>query len=182
MTSIGDIAFQECTALTSITFPNSLTSIGNAAFQKCTALASITFSNSLRNIGTGAFSSCSSLKLINIPKSMTSIGMGAFSSCSSLKSIIIPSSVKTIYDYTFSGCTGIESIVYKGKYDPGASSSSVFSVKDIIVKVPSTYRNETFCGLSNLILGQFETIQYNQRSARKLFVMLSLLILLLQCS
>lgn len=35
--SIGDVAFNGCTALTSITFPNNLCTIGNYAFSGCTA-------------------------------------------------------------------------------------------------------------------------------------------------
>ena len=42
VTTIGDMAFVECTNLTSITIPNSVTMIGSTAFYNCTSLTSIT--------------------------------------------------------------------------------------------------------------------------------------------
>ena len=56
MTSIGDFAFYGCTALTSITIPNSVTSIGQYAFYDCTALESITIPDSVTSIGSYVFS------------------------------------------------------------------------------------------------------------------------------
>ena len=41
VTSIGDGAFADCHALTTITIPDSVTSIGDRAFQSCNALESI---------------------------------------------------------------------------------------------------------------------------------------------
>ena len=42
VTSIGNSAFNYCTSLASITFPNSVTNIGTQAFDNCQSLASIT--------------------------------------------------------------------------------------------------------------------------------------------
>jgi hypothetical protein len=43
LTSIGDYAFQNCTALASIEIPASVTSIGYVAFSGCSSLKNVTF-------------------------------------------------------------------------------------------------------------------------------------------
>ena len=84
---IEDKAFYECSALDSVTIPNSVTWIGEQAFSRCSALTSITIPNSVTSIGLEAFWGCLGLTSITIPNSVTSIGDSAFSDCSGLTSI-----------------------------------------------------------------------------------------------
>ena len=108
MTNIGEWAFCNCFALTSVTIPNSVTSIGAAAFYNCSGLTSITIPNSVTSIGSSAFYACSGLKSITIPNSVTSI-VGAFKKCSGLTSVTIPNSV-TKFDGAFQGCSNLTSV------------------------------------------------------------------------
>ena len=110
VTSIGDEAFRGCSALTSITLPNSVTSIGNYAFDGCSSLTSITLPNSVTSIGGFAFYACSSLTSVTLGNSVTSIGGSAFSGCSSLTSVTLGNSVTSIGGSAFSGCSSITSI------------------------------------------------------------------------
>ncbi len=110
ITSIGDLAFYNCSSITSITIPDSVTSIGDSAFRNCSSLTSITIPDSVTSIGDDAFNGCSSLTSVTIPDSVTSIGGYAFSGCSSLTSITIPDSVTSIGWYSFSRCSGLTSI------------------------------------------------------------------------
>ena len=89
VTNIGDMAFYNCTALTSVTIPNSVTTIGTQAFQDCRALTSVTIPNSVTSIGDSAFYGCSSLTGVTIPDSVTSIGDYAFSSCTALTTFTV---------------------------------------------------------------------------------------------
>ena len=111
MTSIGTNAFQNCTSLASITFPEGVVSIGDNAFKRCTGLESITFPSSLKSLGMTAFSGCSSLKSVTFPDGMETIGNGAFSLCSSLTEVSIPSSVTSIGMSAFGGgCTNLTTV------------------------------------------------------------------------
>ena len=55
ITSIGELAFYNCTSLTSITIPNSATSIGEFAFYNCTSLTRINFLGNAPALGTDVF-------------------------------------------------------------------------------------------------------------------------------
>ncbi len=118
VTSIGVLAFDNCSSLTSVTIPNSVTSIGGAVFYNCSSLTSVTLSNNITELpyyyesgsSYGFFENCSSLTSITIPNSVTSIGESAFANCSSLTSIDIPNSVTSIGESAFANCSSLTSI------------------------------------------------------------------------
>ena len=129
VTSIGQLAFSNCTGLTSVTIPNSVTSIGWNAFYN---VPNIVYSGDATGSPWGARSrngyvdgylvysnntkitlrACSSAAQgeIIIPNSVTSIGSSAFSSCSGLTSVTIPNSVTSIGRSAFYQCTGLTSV------------------------------------------------------------------------
>jgi len=109
VTSIGQSAFQSCSALTSVTIGNSVTSIGTGAFANCTGLSTVTIGNSVTSISDSVFANCYTLTSVTIPDSVTSIGNYAFYFCSGLNSITIGNSVTSIGDNAFGG-TGLTSI------------------------------------------------------------------------
>ena len=129
VTTIGDLAFGYCSALTSVSMP-SVTTIGNSAFERCSALTSVEMP-SVTTIGGYVFYECSSLTSISMPSvttiggyafyncnaltsvsmpSATTIGSGAFYYCFALTSIDIPASVSMIGDYAFSLCNALTSV------------------------------------------------------------------------
>jgi hypothetical protein len=95
--SIGQSAFQSCTALTIVTIPNSVTSIITDAFRACTALTNVIFTptSTVASIGQNAFRGCSSLTSITIPNSVTSIGSNAFFN-SGLTTVTISSATASV--------------------------------------------------------------------------------------
>lgn len=110
ITSIGVLAFADCTSLKRITIPDSVTSIGLNAFDHCTSLTSITIPNSVTSIGTYAFYNCTSLKSVLIPEGVTEIDSGAFTNCASLASVTIHSRVTNIGHMAFENCISLTSI------------------------------------------------------------------------
>ena len=55
ITKIGEDAFNECKALTTIKLPNSLKTLDKQAFRSCRNLKNVEYSNQLETIGEGAF-------------------------------------------------------------------------------------------------------------------------------
>ena len=108
--TIGDLAFADCTGLTSVTIPNSVTSIGISSFASCSSLKSVSIPTSVTYIGAGAFLKCSSLTSVAIPNSVTAINENTFWDCTGLTHIDIPNSVKSIGDGAFDDCIGLTSM------------------------------------------------------------------------
>ena len=142
VTSISNSAFYYCTALTSVTIPNSVTSIGNSAFDYCSGLTSVNIPNSVTTIGSNAFSSCSGLTSITIPNAVTTIGYSAFFGCSGLTSVNIGNSVTSIGSSAFYGCTGLTSITVE-------SGNSTFDSRDNCNAIIETASNTLVFGCKN---------------------------------
>ena len=92
----------------------SVTSIGGSAFSGCSALTSVTIPNSVTSIGESAFSNCSNITSITIPNSVTSIGQSAFSGCASLTSVTWNAKRCNVdgYDLPFDGCSAITTFTF----------------------------------------------------------------------
>ena len=96
VTFIGNLMFQDCTALTSVTIGNSVTIIGSQVFNGCTSLTSVTIPNSITTIGEMMFQNCTSLRSVTIPNSVTSILPNAFTGCTALTKIILADGTTTL--------------------------------------------------------------------------------------
>ncbi len=86
-TDIAPYAFARCEALEELTI-NQCYSIQGSAFDKCTSLKRIVFPEGLTRIYSMAFESCSSLQSIEFPSTLTTIEHLAFVNCTSLDTIV----------------------------------------------------------------------------------------------
>ena len=133
--SIGNYAFDGCSALTRVVLPSSLETIGSKAFYHCSALASINFPSSLVTIGNYAFEECVSLEGDVVVPLLTSLGeisfyktnissfsadiltsipnkaydKGVFQNCTNLRTLNLPNIV-TIGSNAFYGCTALANV------------------------------------------------------------------------
>lgn len=134
VTTIGDLAFLDCTSLISVTIPNSVTTIGGyGAFFLCTSLTNVIIPNSVTSIGRDAFARCTSLMSATIGNSATSIGDGAFRSCTNLTSVTIGNSVTSIWSHAFQDCTSLSGVYFQrnttslgANVFDGASNATVY--------------------------------------------------------
>ena len=161
---IGDSAFNECSALTSVALP-AATSIGDTAFYKCSALTSVALP-AATSIGSGAFSYCKALTSVAFP-AVTSIGSGAFDECIALTSIDFPLAT-SIELSAFYSCSALTSVAFPVATSIGLSAfekcSALTSVALPVVtsigdyafsecsKLTTMYigtKSDTVCTLSN---------------------------------
>lgn len=122
LTSIGENAFQNCTALPAITIPAAVTFIGNNAFLNAIRIKDVYISDLASYCQIHMYSTLSSPlcsygrlhcngKLVEdlvIPASVKEISDYAFLGCTSFTSVTIPTTVEKIGFFAFSACQNIE--------------------------------------------------------------------------
>ena len=89
VTSLGYSCFRGCSAMTSISIPNTVTSLDTFCFYNCTGLTSITVPSSVTSLGSSCFRNSNNVTSITIPSSVTNVGYACFEGCSALTSLIM---------------------------------------------------------------------------------------------
>ena len=189
--TIEDRAFESCESLSVVLFAegSQLTSIGQIAFENCISLTEIAIPDSVTDIGYYAFNGCTSIEEINIPKNVNSIGYRAFSDCENLininadennetyKSIdgvlfskdgetliicpegkqgayAIPEGVTNIGENAFSSCVKLSEVIIPEGVKNIGNSAFVWCRGLTIITIPASVTNmehDTFRGCENLI-------------------------------
>ena len=101
--TIGNYAFNSCTALTEITVPGSVETIGNYAFNGCTALTNANLEAGVKTIGDYAFYN-TPLNEITLNEGLETIGKKCFSASGYriVKPVYIPSTLTSVGEDAFS--------------------------------------------------------------------------------
>ena len=165
VTSVGNYAFNGCSALTSIDLPQ-LTTIGNYSFQQCTGLTTLNLP--VITINQNAFYRCTNLTSISLPN-CTSIAGSAFRNtsvpsgvelivnlpeCTSLgnyafgyspvKSVSIPK-IQTLGQNVFDRCTNLTSITI-----PSTVSGSLYGLCYGCTNLQSVTLSDGITSISNM--------------------------------
>ena len=153
--SIGEAAFFEGRKITTLTIPNTVTTIGNQAFEACTALTNVTFTGTnadkvqLSSLGEKAFKDCYELVYFNLQTEtpyFTSMGDYCFERCHKLSTTAVNSNIlprfkgTTINQGVFRCCcTGLTEVIIpstittiknKGFHGTNALASLTFADRD----------------------------------------------------
>lgn len=141
VTSIGDYAFEDCSALKMLDIPQSVTEIGSKAFRGCSALTSLELPQTVNRIGNTAFQGCSNLETINIPCGVKLIEKDTFHGCEKLNDVTIPAGVTSIGNNAFEACKTFKNI----KIPEGVTKIGTNAFEDCTqletVGIPSTATN-----------------------------------------
>lgn len=89
--------------------------IGQGAFNQNSALTRVTLPESVTHINTNAFYFCENLTELTLPKNLESIDPFAFFNCTSLKELTIPAGVSFIGHNAFAFCSGLSSLTFLGE-------------------------------------------------------------------
>ena len=159
--SIEDNAFRECSALKSITIPDSVktikpfafaycSSLANAVigkglgtipsycFYECEKLAEVTIGENVTEIQDSAFSGCSSLTEAALPDKLEILGSSAFMGCSSLTKVTMGNELTTLNDSTFSGCKALTDITLSKKLKTIGNNNFRDCIKLESIAIPDT--------------------------------------------
>lgn len=148
VTAIGDHAFTNCSALTTVRIntDGNLTTIGDYSFDNCQKLATLRLNTNgkLISIGTYAFSECEALTTLTIPDGVTTIGERAFFYCVGITDMTIPDSVTSVGQEAFEQLKSLKNLTIPGELDTrdwlwcASSVESVTFTGTRVVSIPHT--------------------------------------------
>lgn len=120
--TISARAFEKCESLTGVEFSQGLTTLGSLAFLNCSSLQEVALPDSLTKFVSGSssfgsgsqFEGCSSLSIVSLGKKMTTIPEERFRECAKLTEIYIPASVNKLEYHSLGYPTSVKDIYYGG--------------------------------------------------------------------
>ena len=106
---IGNQCFQNNTVIKTLVLPARITSIGNNAFNGCTALQTATMPG-VTKVNQGTFSGCTSLVDVDCPNLKNIASYGAFQNCTSLVELKVSADMTAFSSDTFRSCTSFTTL------------------------------------------------------------------------
>lgn len=107
--AVGMKAFYANNTLQKVVFPNELERIDDSAFEDCTALTEVTWPEKLGELGASAFAGAGLVHLV-LPEGVTELPDNAFAGCTALESVSFPAGLEKVGAYAFYGCTALKKV------------------------------------------------------------------------
>ena len=110
---IGERAFEKCSVLTIITFPNndSITLIPSRMFYDCKKLHTIHLPQNLQKISNSSFYNCDGIKSMSFPNTLKEITYRGFSNCDNLEYISLQEGMVSIANEAFINCKKLKKVI-----------------------------------------------------------------------
>ncbi|MDE7163475.1 MAG: leucine-rich repeat domain-containing protein [Clostridia bacterium] len=143
VTSVGKLAFSDCTKLESIAFESGLIEIGERAFEGCSALATLTLPDTVKTIGANCFYGCA-FESVNTA-GVEALGNLAFYNCANVVSFNLPNIV-TIGERAFGGCEKLTEMTIGNRLESCAANLNVLSK----ISIDSPVQDKMFQWAENL--------------------------------
>ena len=128
--TLGVKFFMNCTALTSVTLPNSITRLGELVFYSQNGdtngngvVDPMEASKFLTDSPSYAFAGCTSLASINL-SNIYWIGTHAFDGCTSLTTVTFGKYLSVVGDYAFANCTSLQTVDFSQMTSTWLNSSA----------------------------------------------------------
>lgn len=148
-------ALYNCSSLEWCVLAYGLTTI-SGAFNGCTFLEYIEFPDTCKTLYSSTFSNCYRLIKIKLPNQISNVGTNCFSACSALNGVLEfkhDTKISEISSYAFSGCKNIEKIIFntpKIEYIRAYAFRYCYNLKEIefsnIESVPALASTNAFTG------------------------------------
>ena len=110
--SVGNYALYGNEDITSVSLGADIEGVGEGAFQGCSVLETINFPEGMQIIDKNAFRGAA-LKSVTLPESLVIIGSHAFRACHSLETLDL-GGTQYIFDYAFYQCGVLENFTFPG--------------------------------------------------------------------
>ncbi|MGN1297225.1 MAG: leucine-rich repeat protein [Clostridia bacterium] len=134
---IGELAFYNCSSLTSITLPKNIDTLGAGAFSMCSNLQEFIVNGTLTSVAKDAFkgtklvsselfSNDDTITSAIVPEGVSVLEEFSFYNSKNLKNIHLPSTLSSISSKAFYGCNSLENVTI-------AEDNQNFSVEDGII-------------------------------------------------
>lgn len=124
-TNIGNKAFENLSALRTVSIPSTMAAIGQAAFSS-TGILSIDLSGTSASLSNNVFYNCTSLTNAKLPLNLNLIQSGLFFGNSNLSEVVIPYGVTSIQNGAFENCTNLTKVYFLGNA-PDNSTGTQFN-------------------------------------------------------